>query len=144
MKTINTLKFAEKVKVADLIRANTEPDGKNYIRYKNGLTDETMAALATETLGRLVTAENVVAIRRGAIGNLHKHGSPESMAKARAARAANLRRDRPSEIDTLRAEIAEQRQAIYALGEMVTNLQRHVMLRQPVATYKGNGARASA
>jgi hypothetical protein len=100
-----SLTFPQKFKLAALIQENTEPDGEKFIRYTNGMTDEKIAALAAEQSGHPVTAHNVAAIRKEVVGRLNRgQGAP--------GRNKGVRAD----VEALRAEVAELRDALAAIG----------------------------
>jgi hypothetical protein len=120
--------FPQQFKIAAAIQAATEPDGDKFIRYTDGLTDAALAARLTKEFGFSVTEFNVISIRKGVAGVLRRGPGFKPGNKHATA--------------SVRAEVAELRAAVHALGEMVENLQKVVMRRHPV--YIGNGARVSA
>jgi hypothetical protein len=105
MKT--TLTFMQKFKLAALIQENTEPDGEKFIRYTNGLTDEKLAALAAKQSGHPVTARNITAIRKDVVGCLNR---------ARPRGAPSRNKGVRADVEALRAEVAELRDALAILG----------------------------
>jgi hypothetical protein len=129
---INTLTFAQRFKIAGALQDATEPDGAKFIRYKDGSTDAAMAERLAAELGFPVTEFNVAVIRKGVAGPLRPGMAPGTQ-----------RAEWGSGNGTLRGEIENLRGEVKALGEMVENLQKVVMRRQPTA-YIGNAARVSA
>jgi hypothetical protein len=127
MKSNNTLTFAQKLKIVPLLQANTEPDGGDRVRYTNGQNDDTLAAMASEAIGRPVTAFNIAVIRRQVIGKFRTGGPVPGAGRKGLA----------PEVAALRADVADLRAAVGELGKIV-------MRRQPTAYIGNNGARVSA
>lgn len=111
------LNAAERYRVTKALDAVLIQDGDGYVKYSDGVTDESMAASVSETLGRPYTATAVKEMRQAVFGKLRRNGNP-NFGKVNLA--------------TVQAEIA-------ALRERVERLERDNAASPTIAARNGAG-----
>lgn len=89
-KNRNGLTFPERMAIYERLGALLTKDG-GFVRYEKGWDDATVAAWASQVLGRAVTRYNVAGVRRMGYGNLRDmSAAPETKPVDLEARVANL------------------------------------------------------
>jgi hypothetical protein len=136
----NYLSFHEKSKLHAIIKEFTEKDGPDFVRFKDDHTDVTVAEIATQRLGRLVTNSNVAGMRKENVGNLRKKGNIETLklawaahsAKAAAKKAAEAAANQPTVPDATLAALREEIGLVFtAVAELKAEM---VLLRQAISS----------
>jgi hypothetical protein len=123
----NFLTMRDRLHVAAFIDANTAPDGDGFIKYINGITNDTAAAeVLTKALGREVSKNHVLNMRQQTVGNLRRGGAtPGQMAKLRAKAAAKRAAKRKPLTEPANASVIG---ALNDLRAEVSDLSREVNL----------------
>jgi hypothetical protein len=112
---MNRLPFAVKVRIADAVRAAVEPDGDKYVKYRDGLTDATLAERLSGETGTAIAETAITTVRREVAGKFRKRTPDSFRAPKGNTYAKDAARVKREEIDAIRAQVEILTERVAAL-----------------------------
>ncbi len=115
----NVLHFGQRAKIYEAIKACTEPDGDEHIKFTGGENDQTIATAFSKEFGFPVAKHVVKEMRQLSLGML-RHGQPGAPRVSRNS----------ADIEGLRAAIASLTQKVENLREIIAHHDQNVHRRR--------------